>query len=164
MRYSGKTLMSLSLMMIAAWVVITALKWPLRTALFPVITGILVFFMATGESLLGLFERREVSEKKVEADLSSLERMDQPLPSRKMLLASAWTMGFFLLILLFGFPISVPLFTFLYLKLHGKEGWGISMGLSVSALACFYGFFVWLLHIPFPEGWVQKGLRVLGIG
>jgi putative tricarboxylic transport membrane protein len=73
-------------------------------------------------------------------------------------------MGFFLLILLLGFPISVPLFTFLYLKLHGKEGWGMSLGLSASALACFYGLFVWLLHIPFPEGWVQKGLRAIGIG
>jgi len=162
MRYGGKTLMSLGLLVIAAWVVIGALKWPLRVALFPVVVGTLVFLMATGKLLLSLFERKEVNGKKVKDNSSSW--MDQPLPTRKMLLASAWTMGFFLLILLFGFPISVPLFTFLYLKLHGKEGWGMSIGLSVSALACFYGLFVWLLSTPFPEGWVQKGLRVLGIG
>lgn len=164
MRYNGKTLMSFGLVVIAAWVIITALQWPLRTAVFPVTVGILVFLITIGELLLGLFEKKEVDEKKVEADLSPLEMMDQPLPTRKMLLASAWTMGFFLLILLLGFPISVPLFTFVYLRLHGKEGWRMTIGLSALAFACFYGLFVWMLHIPFSEGWVQQGLRALGIG
>jgi hypothetical protein len=164
MRYDGKTLMSFGLVAIAAWVVITALKWPLRTAVFPVTVGVVVFLITTGELFLGRFEKKGVSEERGEADSSHPERKDEPLPTRKLLLASSWAMGFFLLILLLGFPISVPLFTFLYLKLHGKEEWGMSLGLSASALACFYGLFVWLLHIPFPEGWVQKGLRAIAIG
>jgi len=69
----------------------------------------------------------------------------------KVVLGLCMDNGFFLLILFLGFTISVPLFTFLYLKLHGKEGWGMSIGLSASALACFYGLFVWLLSTPFPE-------------
>ncbi len=164
MKYSGKTLMSFGLIGITAWVIITALQWPLRTAVFPLTVGILVFLITVGELFLGLFEREEKKKKKSEGELGSLERRDQPLPTRKMLLASAWAMGFFLLILLLGFPISIPLFTFLYLKFHGKEGWVMSIGLSASAFACFYGLFVWLLHIPFPGGWMQKGLRVFGIG
>ena len=164
MRYSGNTLMSFGLIVIAVWVIITALNWPLRTAVFPVTVGILVFLITIGELLLGLFEGEEASEKRRDGELGSLERMDQPLSTHKMLLASAWAMGFFLLILLLGFPVSVPLFTFLYLKLHGKERWRMTIGLSASAFACFYGLFVWLLHIPFPEGWVQQGLRAFGIG
>ncbi|MFB3883781.1 MAG: tripartite tricarboxylate transporter TctB family protein [Thermodesulfobacteriota bacterium] len=163
MRYGGKMMMSLGLIGVAAWVVVTALKWPLRTAVFPVTIGILVFFITIGELFLGLFEGEEATEKKPGGEKVSLERVDQPLPTRKMLWASAWAMGFFLLILLIGFPISIPLFTFLYLRLHGKERWGISLGLSASAFGCFYGLFVWLLHIPFPDGWLQRGLRVLGI-
>ena len=163
MKFSGKTAMSIGLMMIAVYVVIPAMEWPLRTAIFPVTVSILVFLIAMLELLLRLFEGEEVAEKKPAADIKSLDSIAQPLPTRKLLTASAWTMGFFLMILLIGFPISVPLFAFLYLKFHGHEGWGISIGLAASALACFYGLFVWLLHIPFPEGFVQRGLRLLGI-
>lgn len=163
MRYSGKTLMSLCTMMIASWAVITALKWPLRTAIFPVIIGIPVFFMAMGEFLFSLYEREEIANKKSGEGVKPSEKKEV-LPVSQSLLAFALIIGFFLLILFFGFPIGIPLFVFLYLKFYGRERWGISVGLAATAWACFFGLFIWLLNIPFPEGWVQKGLRALGIG
>ena len=163
MKFSGKTLMSIGLMVITAYAVIPALKWPLRTAIFPVTVSILVFLIAIIELLLRLYEGEETAQEKTDGSLKSLGGIAQPLPSLKMLVASAWTMGFLILILLIGFPISVPLFAFLYLKCHGKESWWISIGLAALASACFYGLFVWLLHLPFPEGFVQRGIQVLGV-
>ena len=159
MRYSGAHLMSLCLMVISAGVVITALKWPFRAALFPVIIGISVFFMAIAELLLNLFGKNEMVVKEAAVDFSLSEGMDKALEIRRTLVIFAWIVGFFGLIIFFGFTIAVPLFVFLYLKLQGKEGWGISLIFSVSAWVFFYGLFIWLLNTPFQEGWVIENLR-----
>lgn len=163
MRFSGKHLMSLGLMVISAGVVITALKWPLRAALFPIIIGVSVFFMAIAELLLSLFGKKEMTLKEAAVDFSLSEGMDQALEIRRTLVIFSWIISFFVLIIFFGFTIAVPLFVFLYLKLQGREGWGTSLILSVSAWVFFFGLFVWLLNTPFQEGWVFKGLRAIGV-
>ena len=159
MRYSGAHLMNLGLMVISAGVVSTALKWPFRAALFPVIIGISVFFMAIAELLLNLFGKKEMVVKEAAVDFSLSEGMDKALEIRRTLVIFAWIAGFFVLIIFFGFTIAVPLFVFLYLKLQGKEGWGTSLIFSVSAWVFFYGLFIWLLNTPFQEGWVVEILR-----
>ena len=164
MKYNGKMLTTLGLMGVAVWVVITSLKWPFRTALFPVTIGILMFLIAIVVLFLDLLEGKKVAGNKLHTDSSPIAVMDQPLTARGLLLAWAWTLGFFLLILFFGFTISIPLFTLIYLKFQGKEGWGMSIGLTAAALLSFYGLFVRIIHIHFTEGWVQKGLRLIGVG
>ncbi len=161
MRFSGKTLMCLFMMVIAVGAVITALQWKFATALFPVIIGIFVFIIATAGSLMTLFGREENEIKHAAVDFELSQDSDQALAIRRTLLIFVWVIGFFLLILFFGFLVAVPLFVFLYLKLQGREGWGISLILMGLSLVFFYGLFVWLLHIPFLEGWVLKGLRML---
>jgi len=164
MKYNGKILTTLGLMGVAAWVVVTSLKWPFRTALFPVIIGILMLLIAIVELFLSVREGKKIAENKLHPDSSSTEEVDQPLTACGLLLAWAWTLGFFLLILFFGFTISIPIFTLIYLKFQGKEEWGMSIGLTATALLSFYGLFVRILHIHFTEGWLQKILRLIGAG
>jgi hypothetical protein len=52
---------------------------------------------------------------------------------------------------LFGFSIAIVMTTLLYLKL-AKERWPITLVLTFFAWASYYGLFVYLLHLPFPEG------------
>jgi len=163
MRFSGKTWMSLSLMVIAAWAVITALKWPFTTALFPVVVGIPVFFLATSEFFSSLSKRKETVREVSSENAIPSEEKAEPLPVDRALVAFLLIIGFFLIIALLGFLIGVPLFIFLYLKIYGREKWGISVGFTAIAWACFYGLFIWLLNIPFEEGWLQEGLHALGI-
>ena len=158
MRISAKALMSLILALIAAWVVITALKWPLMSGLFVIIVGASVFFMAMVDFCMRLFGK-ETSE----AYFKVPENVSRALAMRRTLSAFMFITGFFVLILLFGIPIAVPLFVFFYLKLH-REGWKISLGLAGLAWISFYGLFIWLLKTPFLEGWVQRWLRSLGVG
>jgi hypothetical protein len=44
------------------------------------------------------------------------------------------------------------LLVFTYLKFQSKEKWGISIILTVCAWLVFYGLFVKLLVLPFPDG------------
>jgi hypothetical protein len=167
MHYSGKMWISISLMVFGAAVALTALKWPFRSALFPVATGTLVFFMALAESLLGLFGGSEDAAKQgaLGVKLSDdMDHLDPALIFNRTVTTFAWILGFFLMIIFFGFSISVPLMVFLYLKVQSKEGWGLSLILTGATLIFFYGLFVWLLETPFPEGWLIRWLGTIGIG
>lgn len=161
MKISGKVLMSLSLLVVSAWMVITALKWPLKTSLFPVVIGIPVFSLAIFELYFSLSRKEGKEGSRVDFKLS--ESTDQALANRRTISIFFWILGFFLLIVLVGFPIAVPLFFILFLNFYGKEKWRISLGMAALAYAFFFGLFIWLLNTPFQEGWVQKGLRVFGI-
>ncbi|HEY7218198.1 MAG TPA: tripartite tricarboxylate transporter TctB family protein [Candidatus Binatia bacterium] len=66
--------------------------------------------------------------------------------------------GFFVLIWLLGFPVAIPLMMFCYLKFQGEEPWVLSITLTVIAWLCFYGLFVKLLTLPFPEGLIMTWL------
>jgi Na+/proline symporter len=81
-----------------------------------------------------------------------------PLARRRTAVAIGWIAGFFAAIVLLGFPLAVPLFMVLYLKLQGREGWIVSLALTAVVWALFYGLFDRLLHLPFPAGWVQQWL------
>ena len=73
-------------------------------------------------------------------------------------MAFAWILGFFAAIVLLGFPIAVPLFVLLYLKGQGREGWVLSIVMTVAVWGLFYGLFDRLLHLPFPAGWLLTWL------
>jgi len=162
-RYNSKVLMDLCLIGIGLVVIITSLKWPLKTALFPVVVGVPVILMAIADLLLNLFGREKMVEKQAAVDFKLSEDVDQTLAIRRTLLAFAWIIGFFLMILFFGFHLAVPLYVFLYLRIQGREGWRISLLLMLSAWVLFYGLFVWLLDTPFQGGWFFDGLRGKGI-
>ena len=158
MIFSGKTLMNLGLMALTAWFMIAALKWPLWTAIFPVVVGIPIFFIAMVLFFYDLLGKQEDDRGE------TVEGIEPALVRRRTFSIFLWIIGFFLLVVLVSFPIAIPLYLFLYLKLKGREGWGISLGLAAIGGAGFYGLFVWLLNLPFLEGWVQIWLRNLGIG
>ena len=164
MKFSGKLLMSLCLMVIAVGVMITAMKWPFRTALFPMVVSVFLFLGAGADLLLNLFGSPEAISKQGTVDFQLSEDIDPATATRRTLTAFAWIIGFFLLILLLGFPVAVPVMVFFFLRVQAKEGWGISLLLAGFALIFFLGLFVWLLNIPFPAGWVFEGLKRLGLG
>jgi hypothetical protein len=164
MRVNGKLIMSLCLMAIAIGVMITAMQWPFRTALFPLIVSIFLFIGALADFLLNMFGGKEVVSKQRIVDFQLSDDIDPTIATRRTLVAFGWIIGFFFLILLVGFSVALLLMVFLFLKVQAKERWGISLLLTGSALVFFLGLFVWLLNIPFPAGWIFEGFKMLGLG
>ena len=162
--FSGPNVMSFCLIMVAAGVAITSLKWPFKTALFPLTISVCVLILAMTELLLNLFGKEKADQKMVQVDFKLSEDVDQKVALRRTLEAFAWIIGFFVLILLFSFSIAIPFYVFLYVKFYGRERAWISIIMGASAWAFFYGLFVWLLDTPLMEGWVFKWLRSMGIG
>lgn len=145
--------LGIGLMLVSGYGVIAAWAWPWKAALFPLAIGIPVFVLAAVEVLwvlLGTTQRGETKDF----------QFSQELPDREVLkrsaVAGAWIAGLFAAIVLFGFPIAVPLFVFLYLKLQGKEGWILCVVFTAAVWVFFYGLFDQLLHLPFPQGWLLE--------
>jgi len=136
--------LSIVIMLVAGYAVFAATAWPWKAALFPLAIGVPLFCLATVELLWSLFGKLET--EAVEGD-PALEGAN-----RRMLVATGWVLGFLAAIVLVGFPIAVPLFLLLYLKLQGGEGWLLSIVITVVVSAVFYGLFDRLLHLPFPAG------------
>jgi len=62
---------------------------------------------------------------------------------------------------LLGFPITIGLFTFLYLKFSGKERWVFSLVMTAIIWVSFYVLFIWFSGVQFPESWLQKWLGLI---
>lgn len=140
------------IMALSAWAVVSALAWPWKAALFPLVIGIPVFCLAAAEVLWVLFG---VTPRSVVMDFQISEDLPMKVALRRTLVAIGWMVGFFAGIVLLSFSIAVPLFVFLYVKFQGREGWGLSLVFTLVVWALFYGVFDRLLHLPFPDGWIQ---------
>jgi hypothetical protein len=148
--------LALGIMLLSGYGVIAAWMWPWKAALFPLAIGVPLLCLAAAELLWLLLGAREQKTEAMEFQLSS------HLPARQTLrragVAIAWMLGFFAAIVLLGFPIAVPLFVLLYLKLQGGEGWVLSIVMMAAVWGVFYGLFDRLLHLPFLAGWLWAWL------
>ncbi len=161
MRLKGRAVMSLCIMLVGAGVVIQALQWPFKAALFPLIVGVPVCLLALIDFLLTAFEKGGKEQETVDFKFSGHE--DKALERKRTLSIFFWILGFFFLVILAGFPIAVPLFVFCYLKLEGREGWVLTLAATFITWGVFYGLFVWFLNVPFMEGLIQKTLTATGL-
>ena len=141
--------LSVLIMIVSGYGVFAATAWPWKAALFPLVIGVPLFALAAAEALWTLFGTEPAGEEARDFQLSIGEDT-----LRRTLVAAGWIFAFFAAIVLLGFPIAVPLFVFLYLKLQGREGWGMSLAITLGTWAVFYGLFDLLLHLPFPSGWL----------
>jgi hypothetical protein len=66
--------------------------------------------------------------------------------------AFAWIFGLFFGVWLVGFPLTIALFSFLYLKYRSHEKWWVALSTTAVLMAILYGFFDQVLHVSWPDG------------
>jgi hypothetical protein len=143
-RASGAVVFSAGLAAAAAYAVFTALRWPAKAALFPLVMGIPLLVLALAQMIIDL--------------RAPPPRPEGPPRSGPAALAIlAWMTGFIALVLLIGFPLAVPLLIFAYLRVAGREPWALSIALAAAAWGIFHLLFQRLLHFPFEAGLLIGG-------
>jgi hypothetical protein len=143
--------LALGMMAVSGYAVIAAWAWPWKASLFPLVIGIPVFVLSAAEAawiMLGSTGKAQVQ------DFQMTQDVPEHVALSRTANAVGWIAGFFAAIVLLGFPVAVPLFVFLYLKLEGREGWIFSAVFTAVVWFFFYGLFDRLLHLPFPQGWL----------
>lgn len=153
----GRILLSLFFIVVGAYAVHSALRWSFKAALFPLSVSIPLIILAATQLLLELFGKAEsASGPAMDLDLASDVPPD--VARSRVINIFLWVAGFILLVLLFGFPIAVPLFMLAYLRLQSRESWYWSVGLTAGAWGFFYGVFQRLIQMQFEAGMVQSWL------
>jgi hypothetical protein len=142
--------LAIAIMVLAGWGTLSALAWPWKAKLFPLVIGIPLFCLAAAEALWTIFGKP--SERQAATDFQLSTDQAPGVALRRTLIAAAWAVGFFLLIVLLGFQSAVPVLVFAYLKLQGREGWIFTIVFTAAVWGFFYGLFDLLLHLPFPPG------------
>jgi hypothetical protein len=143
MRISGAALFTAAVAAAAAYAILTAVRWPPKAGLFPLVMSIPLFVLALTQLALELLGRAPA--------------VDASPGGRAALTVLGWMAGFIALVFLLGFPFAVPLFIFGYLVIAGRERWPVSLALALLAWGAFYLLFQKLLHFPFEAGLLTGG-------
>jgi hypothetical protein len=153
----GGVLFCLFLIAVAGFAIFSSLGWTFKTKLFPLSVSVPLLILATAQLLLMIFEKEETSESAA-MDLDFTNDVAPEVARRRVIGVFGWIVSFILLVYLLGFPLTVPLFVFAYLKFQSDVTWLQSIILTAITWGCFYMLFQWLVHIQFEAGAIQSWL------
>jgi len=154
MKSTGNVFFSLFLIAVAGYVIYTASHWSFKAGFFPLAIAAPLMVLALLQLILELFGPTEAkAERAAEAEFS---REVSVTDSRRRALATfTWIAGFILLVYVVSFPIAVPLFVFLYLKLPSQVNWLRSAVLTAITWIFYHALFERLINLRFEPGWIQ---------
>jgi Tripartite tricarboxylate transporter TctB family len=138
-----------------------AQEWRMQARLYPWAIGIPMLILAIVQVILDLKGvQAKQSADATPMDFQFTKGIDPATAKKRTIIMFSWLFGFFFGIWLLGFPIAIALMVFTYLKFQGGESWGLSIMLTVIAWLAFWGLFVKLLTLPFPEGLIITWLGI----
>jgi hypothetical protein len=159
MKLTGNFAFAVFLILISSYVVYSASHWSFKTGFFPMAVAIPLIVVALvylGLELLGGLER--AGEPVLEAEFS--QEVAPQLARRRALALFSWIGGFIVLVFLIGFPVAVPLFIFLYLRIQSELSWSRSIALTAVTWGLFYIVFQRVVKLQFESGAVQTWLGI----
>jgi peptidoglycan/LPS O-acetylase OafA/YrhL len=116
-----------------------------ESMVLPLGISIIIFILAAVELVRELRRRREAASE------ATAKNNNTQSESRRLGLILSWTASFCLAIYLLGFYISIPLFTFSYLKWR-KRSWLVATIFALALLAFSYAVFAVGLKVPLYKG------------
>ena len=144
-------------MVVSASAIYLALEWPFKAALFPLSVSIPLLILA-GIQLLQLLAGKQEIIDSAAVDLEFSSDVPPEIERRRVITAFSWIAGFILTVYLIGFPLTVPLFIFCYLRFESKVGLLPTIAATALTWAIFYGLFQKLVHLQFEQGAIQTWL------
>ena len=145
------------LMAIVAYAIFAATAWSFKTKLFPLSVSIPLLVLLAVQLLLLILGKEETNEGAT-MDIDFSVDVPPEVARRRVFGIFGWIVGFIALVYLLGFPLTVPLFMFLYLKFQSEVGWFTAIAITIVTWGCFYLLFQSLVHIQFEAGAIQTWL------
>ncbi|HMF47484.1 MAG TPA: tripartite tricarboxylate transporter TctB family protein, partial [Candidatus Saccharimonadales bacterium] len=118
----GRILFCIFLITVTAYAIFASIGWSFKAKLFPLSISIPLLMLATAQLLLILFGKEETNEGGA-MDVEFSTDVEPEIVRRRVLGIFGWIIAFIALVYLLGFPITVPLFIFLYLKFQSEVSW-----------------------------------------
>jgi hypothetical protein len=157
MKTKGHLYFSTFLILVAGYVIFTASQWSFKTGFFPLAIAIPLLILVLLHLYLDLFGATEGSKgPAIDADFSG--EVPDDVARRRVVTTFAWIAAFILCVYLIGFPLSVPLFIYFFLKHQSEVSWLHSLVLTAITWGFFHIVFQRLVHIQFEAGAIQAWL------
>ena len=96
-----------------------ALDWPFKAKLFPLSVGIPLLLLASVQLLQLIFGATETNDSAA-VDIEFSSDVPPEIERRRVIAAFSWIVGFIVCVYVFGFPLTVPLFIFVYLNYDSR--------------------------------------------
>jgi hypothetical protein len=157
MKSTGHGFFSIFLIVVAGFAIHSAHGWPFKAAFFPLAIAIPLLVLALLQLSLELFGPPEAADNRaVETEFSN--EVPPDVARRRVIAIFCWIAAFILFVYLVGFPLAVPLFVFLFLKMQSDVSWQGSFALTAITWGFFYALFERLINLHFEHGWIQSAL------
>ena len=153
----GRIIFCAFLIVVAASAIYMALDWPFKAKLFPLSVSIPLLILASIQLLQLLTGKAETTDSAA-VDMEFSSDVPPEIERRRVIAAFSWIVGFIVCVYLIGFPLTVPLFIFVYLKFESGVGWFHTFLSTALTWAIFYGLFEKLVHLQFEQGVLQAWL------
>ena len=89
-------------------------------------------------------------------DLSAEQSLSPGVLPKRAITIIAWLLGLYLGIWLVGFKIAIAIFFILFMKLDGRIGWLINLGLTAVAIFLLIIYFGGMLGVVSPQSLFQR--------
>jgi|SRR4026209_2795780 tripartite tricarboxylate transporter TctB family protein len=157
MKSKGHLYFGTFLILVSGYAIFAASQWSFKTGFFPLAVAIPLLGLTLLHFYLELFGAPERNKgPAVEAEFSN--EVPPEVARRRVITMFSWMAAFILAVYLVGFPLTVPLFVFFFLKFQSEVSWTKSIGLTGITWMLFYGLFQWLVRIQFEAGAIQSWL------
>jgi hypothetical protein len=157
MKSKGHLYFGTFLILVSAYAIFAASQWSFKTGFFPLAVAIPLLGLTLLHFYLELFGAPERNKgPAVEAEFSN--EVPPEVARKRVVTMFSWMAAFILAVYLVGFPLTVPLFVFLFLRFQSEVSWTKSIALTGITWVLFYGLFQWLVRIQFEAGAIQSWL------
>ena len=160
MKISFRHIFNLSVIVLSAVYVVTAMGYNRQARLMPLVIGIPVLIMAVWHSVLDFMAEHK---KKQAAARKIPVAVDAPVEAegvwKKELTVFGWVVFLFVSLYLIGFVATTFLFTFLSLKVRSGFSLKSSLGVSVGSLVFLYVLLMKGLQVDLYSGVITLALR-----
>jgi hypothetical protein len=130
---------------------LVAKDWPIRASIIILLLGGIGLILALAQLLLDVRNLHADDHENVRPTFETAAVEHQGRWGT--LEIWAWLVGLFLAIHLIGFPIALPLFVLLYVKLYGGS-WPTAVLLAAGTWGFLFGVFNEILNVHWPEPWL----------
>lgn len=153
----GQMLFCFFLIAVSGFGIYSASGWTFKAKLFPLSVSIPLLILATVQLLVTVLGKGETNQGTA-MDIDFTTDVPAEIARRRVIGVFAWIVSFICLVYLLGFPSTVPLFIFLFLKFQSQVSWFQSILLTAITWGGFYLLFQRLVHIQFQPGAIQTWL------
>jgi hypothetical protein len=156
-RVSLRALVTVCFLLMALVFVVEGSDWPYRARLFPWTIGFPVVALLVWQLLIDFFSWPQTAPGVGEGP-AQLADVQPRFSGNKRVLTQragetfAWIFGLLCGVWILGFPLTIAVFCFFYLRFRSQEKWWVALTITLVLMAILYGFFDQVLHVSWPEG------------